>query len=230
MFSDTCGEFVTKFELSSPLECRFFPAPLPFSASGNHVSLLCAASEARLAHPGQQQIDVKEQEIAFEGPISKTNTVHLGRFTQTVVKGLQGASARWHQGQWTVEPLGLLQDLKNLKQLYFQGWQERVFEPYSAVTPNDRYAILHLENATLPLVVMTAPPNLIANYDLHICTEGRITEPTLQSRIKGPAEAWSTTVPAGRNPLYAIAVNGVASYFSAFIPSGPTFDHRVDVT
>lgn len=222
MFSDACGEFVTRLELSSAQDCRFFPAPLPFDKTLNNVSFLCAASEAQLAHDAAAP--------GFEGIANDGTGVRFGRFTQTVLKGLQGSSARWSRNGWYVDPLTLFQDLKKLKQIYFQNWKERPFDPYYAVTPGDFYPIIRHHNAELPLVIMTDPETRITDYDLHICQTNDKESPYLESRPTREREAWRLSVPASRDALYAVAVNSEGRHATPFIPSQPVFDHVVTVT
>jgi hypothetical protein len=79
LFSDACGQYVPDFELGDAQDCRFFSKPSLFVPNRNQVSLLCAAAEGQLA---------------YEGADKPGGAVRFGRFTQTVLKGLSGSSAR----------------------------------------------------------------------------------------------------------------------------------------
>ncbi|MEH7844715.1 hypothetical protein [Rhizobium laguerreae] len=222
MFSDACGEFVTKLELSDARDSRFYMPPNLFEPTRNNVSFLCAASEAQLAHDATS--------LGFEGVSDDGSGVRFGRFTQTILKGLQGSSSRWSKAGWVVDPISLYQDLRKLKQTFFRDWKEKPFEPFCPVTPNDFFPIIRHMQAEIPLVVMTDPEARIVDYDLHICPSNEQQAAIIQSRQQRSPEAWRLLVPVSRDALYAVAVNNAARYATPFIPSQPMFDHVVTVT
>ena len=114
-FLDACGEFVRDF----PPDVRDdgFVAPgLPTTTDRDKVWLLSGASAALLAYPG---IDIDSPDpLEFDAADAWPETgsaaaqpgpnhgVKLGRFTQTLIKGLDGASARWNGGGWSVDNMG----------------------------------------------------------------------------------------------------------------------------
>ena len=86
-FADTCREFIPRFELAKSQDLsRFVAAPDPFEVGRDKVSLLCAASEAI---------------ACTKGPLAG-GTAKIGRFTRTLIRGLDGASARWRANAWIV--------------------------------------------------------------------------------------------------------------------------------
>ena len=46
----------------------------------------------------------------------------MGRFTQTLLKGLSGFSARGNNNAWWVYPSGLIDDLKSLRRIFYPHW------------------------------------------------------------------------------------------------------------
>ncbi|KIR17367.1 caspase family protein [Pseudomonas brassicacearum] len=215
LFSDACGQFVPEFELGRPQDCRFFPDPSLFAASRNQVSLLCAAAEGQLA---------------YEGADTSDSPLKFGRFTQAVLKGLSGSSARWSRKGWGVSCRDLLTDIKSLRRVFFSHWSENEpFEPYPAVTQADPIPIVFPLEFELPLVVMTDPPDRMPQYNFVISQENDPTRPWLKNREAGDPSAWSTTVPPGRDALYAIAVRGADHYPLLLQPMQPLFDQWVTV-
>ncbi|KMN83644.1 hypothetical protein VK98_01445 [Chromobacterium sp. LK11] len=215
LFSDACGQYVPEFELGKAQDCRFFDEPSVFSASRNQVSLLCAAAEGQLAYEG---VDKEGSDLKF------------GRFTQAVLKGLSGSSARWTRSGWGVSCRDLLGDLKPLRRVFFSHWGDNEpFEPYPAVTPTDPIPIVFPDGFELPLVVMTDPPDRMSHYNFVISQKNDPTPPWLKNRDAGDPSAWYTTVPPGRDALYAIAVKGTDHYPLLFQPKEPLFDQWVSV-
>lgn len=215
LFSDTCGEYLPGFELGRAQDCRFYPDPNLFAVSRNQVSLLCAAAEGMLA---------------YEGCSVEDETLKFGRFTQTLIKGLSGSSARWLQNRWGVIPHHLLMDLKSLRRVFFNHWDENLpFEPYQAVMPSELTPIVFPQQFELPIVVMTDPPERMAHFNFVISQQNDPTLPSLKCRDAGDPSAWFTTVPPSCNALYAIAVDGADYYPALFQPNAPLFDQRVIV-
>ncbi|WP_157650641.1 caspase family protein [Burkholderia ubonensis] len=216
LFSDACGQFVPEFELEKDVQdCRFFHKPNLFAPSRNQVSLLCAAAEGQLA---------------YEGADRAGGDCQFGRFTQAVLKGLSGSSARWSRNRWGVSCRDLLGDLKSLRRVFFSHWSENEpFEPYPAVTQADPIPIVYPDGFELPLVVMTDPPDRMPHYDFVISQKREPTGPWLKNRNAGDPNAWHTTVPPGLDALYAIAVKGADHYPLLFQPKEPLFDQWVPV-
>lgn len=215
LFSDACGQYVPEFELGRAQECRFYDEPSLFAASRNQVSLLCAAPEAQLA---------------YEGAEATGSPLMFGRFTQACLKGLSGSSARLSRAGWGVNCRDLLSDLKSLRRVYFSHWGEREpFEPYQAVTQTDPIPIVFPQVFELPIVVMTDPPERMPHYGLAISQTSDPIPPLLKERKAGNPSAWYTTVPPGRDALYAIAVGDGDHYSVLFQPKEPLFDQWVSV-
>lgn len=215
LFSDACGQYVPEFELGRSRGIEFFYAPNLLAPSRNQVALLCAAAEGQLA---------------YEGEDKQGSNLKFGRFTQTLLKGLSGSSARWSKNKWSVPCHNLLGDLKNLRRVFFDHWRdEEPFEPYQAVTPTDSLPIVYPEQFELPLVIITDPPDRMPDYDFVISEKDDPTPPWLKNRAAGDRNAWYTTVPPSRNALYAIAVRGADHYPLLFQPKEPLFDQWVPV-
>lgn len=215
LFSDACGQFVPDLELSKAQETLFFDEPNVFGVSRNQVSLLCAAGEGLKA---------------YEGPDQRASAINFGRFTQVLLKGLSGSSARWSKTAWGVAGRDLLADLKSLRRVYFDHWGDNEpFEPYQVVTQTDPHPIVYPADFELPFVVITDPADKMPLFDLVISQQNVPQPPWLKNRTAGDANAWSTTVPPSRNAHYAIAVRGAEYYLMLFQPKEPLFDQLVPV-
>lgn len=215
LFSDACGESVTEFEVENAQECRFFANPRATGIARNQVSLICAAAEGQFAYEGSDQVG---------------SDLKFGRFTQAVLKGLNGSSTRLCRNKWGVHARGLLDDLKSLQRVYFGHWGDKEpFEPYQPVTPTDSTPIVFPGSPELPIVIITDPVDRMERYALYISDRSEPTSPWLKNRDAGERTAWSTTVSPGQNPLYAIAANGGGCYHRAFMPQQPLFEQWVPV-
>lgn len=213
LFSDACGELIPEFELvREPQSCSFYPQLTPFGQSRNQVSLLCAAAEGILA---------------YDGPRAPGEQVKFGRFTQTVLEALKGASARWVLGKWGVCGRDILGDLKNLRRIFFAHWGDK--QPFEAFTQPDRLPVVFPDAFELPIVVMTDPPERMPQYGFVISQKNDPAPPWLKNRLPGEASAWSTTVPPSRDAFYAIAIKGADHYPLLFQPKEPLFDQWVSV-
>ncbi|MGZ6317052.1 MAG: hypothetical protein ACXWNQ_07310 [Anaerolineales bacterium] len=215
-FADTCQEFITKLELENPQDnSRFTPVAIPSSADRDKVWLLGAASQAL---------------FAYEANLNHNSNVRIGRFTQTLLKGLDGASARWKGNRWMVYPGGLWEDLKMLQRVYFPEWKDRPFEPSQGVTQNDLIPIIYHTDPVLPVLVLTEPEDAIAGVDLRIGMRKDGQPPWVTSREERAAEAWLTHVKGDcQTPLYALAMNGAVPFCCLFVPDQPKFDLRVTI-
>lgn len=213
MFADTCGEFIPNLEFGDAQDARFFAPPLPFDSAKDKVSLICAAPLAQLA---------------YEGADPATG-VRLGRFTQTFIKGLDESSARMRDNRWMVWPSELLNDLKALRRIYFPLWDDLPFEPSPALTQNEIYPIVHRQEPELPVLIITDPEDAVTRFNLHVSARNEPNPPWISSRVARVAGAWSTSVRAGMDPLYALAVTDSEFFSSRFFPNQPLFNQRVMV-
>jgi hypothetical protein len=214
LLSDACGQYVPEFELGKSQDARFFDEPNVFAPSRNQVSLLCAAAEGQLAYEGEHQ---------------RGSNLQFGRFTQTLLNGLGGSSARWFRNGWGVPCRDLIGDLKSLRRAFFDHWTDEPFEPFQAVTPTDPLPIVYPEGFELPLVVMTDPPDRMPDYRLVISQKSIPDPPWLKDRNAGDPKAWITTVAPSRDAFYAIAVRGNDHYPLLFQPKEPLFEQWVAV-
>ncbi|MGS4989945.1 hypothetical protein ACVDG9_18425 [Roseibium sp. RP-7] len=216
LFSDACGQYVPDFELvvPPPQDCRFFPAS-PFGTSRNQVSLLCAAAEGQ---------------FAYEGTQSDASSINFGRFTQTLLKGLSGSSARLTRTQYSVCSADLLKDLKSIRRVFFKHWDPTLpFEPYQAFTQTDPPPIVYPVQFKLPVVISTDPEERNPYYGLLLSRRNEPTAPCLQDRARGFDSKWETSVSPSIDPLYAIAVDDTAHYVLPFQPKEPAYELWVPV-
>ena len=213
LFSDACGEFVTEFELSKAQDTRFYAAPNPITPSRNQVSLLCAAAEGQLAYEGRQP----------------GGDVMLGRFTQALIAGLRGLSARSVRRAFSVHSRDLLSDLKHLRRAYFDHWDDDLpFEPYQAITATDSLPIVRPTSFLLPVIVMVDPVERTSEFGLLISRNNSPNDPHLQERGRGDPRPWRVEIPPGHDAHYAIAVSTIGKHhWSLFQPIGPIFEQWV---
>eukprot|EP01035_Chromulina_nebulosa_P021081 gene21081-27317_t len=192
LFSDACGQFVPDFELMRPppQDCRFFPGS-PFGLTGSHVALLCAAAEGR---------------FAYEGTEASTSLVNYGRFTQTLLKGLKGSSARLSRNRFGVCSGDLMKDLKSIRRVFFSHWDPRLpFEPHQPYSQTDPIPIVYPQEFELPIVISTDPEDRMPHCSLLLSQSKDLSQPWLKNRGTGFMNAWQTSVSPGSDILYAIA-------------------------
>jgi hypothetical protein len=213
-FSDTCREFIPSFQLGNSQDLsRFVPPPDPFEVGRDKVSLLCAASEAVLA---------------YEGPV-EGGTTKFGRFTQTLIKGLDGASARWRGNAWSVHPSGLFDDMKLLQRAYRPDWRAEPFEPSHPMTQNQVVPIVRPSKPRLPMLVLTDPEDAMDRFELGISPNDSGQKPWIDTRGEPARDAWLAHVPGGLFPLYAVAAAAPACHASIFVPNTPIFELRIPI-
>ena len=213
-FADTCREFIPRFELAKSQDLsKFVAAPDPFEVGRDKVSLLCAASEAVLAYEG----------------LLPAGTVKIGRFTQTLIKGLDGASARWRGNAWTVYPGGLFEDMKLLQRAYRPDWRAEPFEPSQPMTQSEVVPIVKPSDPRLPILVLTDPEDAMDRFELGICKNESGQLPWIDTRGQPTRDAWLAHVPGGLFPLYAVAAAAPACHASVFVPNGPNLELRIQI-
>lgn len=211
-FSDTCREFIPKFQLERVQDTsRFAPDWDAYDVGRDKVALLSAASEALLAYEGALPSD--------DGKI--------GRFTQTLLKALDGASARWDGGRWVVYPSGLGDDMKVLQRSWRPEWRDKAFEPSFGLIQNEVIPIIEHDAPQLPVLVYTEPEDALSRFDLRICRTADRAPPWIRDRGARDTKPWLTFVEAGLNPLWAVAEDAPLAHQSAFVPNAPNFKQRI---
>lgn len=224
-FLDACGEFVPMLG-DNPRDCTIIAPDVPRPADRDKVLLLAAASAGSLAHSGDADPDFESIEPGYDGEADASG-VRLGRFTQTILKGLSGASARWSNG-WKVDSMGLCTDLKPLHRTYFPHWNDKPFEPSPVLTPNDRFPIVNVAAPLFPVVISTEPLTRTGDFDLKISLSTDGQTPWLLEREGRAAAPWAAFVGADQTvPIYALALDGEDRHVSFFKADQPQFDHRV---
>ncbi|WP_373928461.1 hypothetical protein QTN93_15095 [Sphingomonas aerolata] len=237
-FLDACGEFVPG--MPSRVSDNYFIQPEdPNETDRDKVWLFAAASPGVKAYPGANinAVGPVVPETQFDDvPPRDTESpdvglVKFGRFTQTLLKGLNGAVARW-AGEWCVDNMALgAAALKTLHRIYFPSWNDRPFEPTDVLTINDRVTIIRHPSVALPVLVLTDPANLTDKVDLKISLTNGGEQPWVKSRPKREATPWPTHVDGDINALfYALAIDDAGNCHPRFfIADQPHFDHRVPI-
>ncbi|MBJ7484434.1 hypothetical protein [Brevundimonas sp.] len=233
---DACGEYVPVFP-DNARENGFITPDIPGPTDRDKVWLLAAASAGSLAYPGVSTEDLLHDPRyapQFEEKVDSGSGVRFGRFTQTLIKGLEGSSSRWSNAGWHVDAMGLWSDLRQLHRIYFPAWKDKPFEPSQVMSPNIRLTLIRHDAPRLPVVVEIDPPQRAADFDLRIGLSGDGDQPWIGvggGRTPGP---WVTHIAADRSrPYYALAIDPNAPpppcHSSFFMADQPQFDQRVTI-
>jgi hypothetical protein len=217
-FADSCQEFLPRFELIRAGGGARFIEPLdPFRLNDarEKVALLSASSDGRLAYEGDWTGDRK---------------VKVGRFTETLIAALEGASARFRGGRWVVYPGGLFEDLKNLHRSRRPEWRDKPFEPSLGLSPSDVYPIVIAADPRVPILIQTDPTDVMAQFEMQVFDDVTRTKPALDGRVSGSPLEWLTWVKASMTQHIVIAQNATAQYEEIFVPMSPIFDQKVRIT
>ena len=210
LFVDACGETIPGFALADALDTRFWPVPAFNQPEIPKALLFCAAPSGLLAYDGQMP----------------NSDVRLGRFTQTLVKALDGAAVEpWRQG-WAVSSAGLGHHLKKMQQFYVPGWNDHPFEPTPVMSLNDVLQIVRPANPVVPVLARTNPAQAMGQLAFCVGDHPPPPPPRGQDILPDPGfQAWRFEMSPRREPTYAIAYNDDAYYYMAFTPDRPLFDH-----
>lgn len=224
-FLDACGEFVLEFP-DNARACDFITADIPKTSQRDRVLCLAAASAGLLSYSGDADVDYAALDPDYDGE-AFGSAVRFGRFTQTLLKALNGASARWADG-WRVDGMSLMTDIRPLHRTYFPQWNDRPFEPTAPETQNDRFAIVTHSAPQFPIVVSTDPTARTEDFDLKIGLANDGHGPWITERAGRAGGPWAAHVVGNRSvPFYALAIDGPDCYSSFFKADQPQFDHRV---
>lgn len=216
LFADACGETIAGFELAKAQDVRFWAAPVFGALEAQKVLLLCAAPAGLLAYDG-----------AMPG-----GDVRLGRFTQTLVKALNGASiSRWQTG-WAVSSSGLRDDLKMLRQFYFAGWEDQAFEPASLMSFNDVRHLVRPDRPVIPIIVSRYPQGSIDGFSCCIIDQPPQPPPPVSAPLVPFDQfrlAWRAEMTPRKTSAYATLFTQNSLHFTPFTPDRPHFDLQVEI-
>jgi hypothetical protein len=156
--------------------------------------------------------------------------VRLGRFTQTLVKALDGALVGDWDGRWAVDAASISSHLKNLKEFYFPGWNDHPFEPGPLMGFNDVRHIVVPENPMVPIKTRVVPRDA---FDGHSLCIGDMPPPPVPALDPIPfdtlANVWRPELPPSTASRYAVVHKGDACFFEHFRPDKPHFDLKVTI-
>jgi hypothetical protein len=228
MFSDTCSEYLPRLAGGGPLPARFYPPPRPDVQARDKVSLILAAPSPELAFAGAV-LDNLNNVVA-----------KAGRFTQVLLKALDGFAARETDFGWAVLPDSLPYTLKQLRTVYFPHWDNnpqeppKLFEPSPAFSHNDVYPLTLPHNPVLPVVVWTNPEDRNQQFRLEISFDASPGTPPLAQRAAEQLGPWLVEIPAAQEDRFAIAIAadpaGERRYLSRFSPRRPLFRLEIPVS
>jgi hypothetical protein len=216
--ADACQEFIPQFQLIRTGGGAMFIAPLdPFNLNNarEKVWLLSATSDGRLAYEGDWHAD---------------RNVKIGRFTETLVAAMGGASVRHKGGRWIVHPGGLFEDIKHLHRVRRPDWRDKSFEPSQGASPNEVFPIVNAATPKVPVSILTDPAEVMAQYAITVFDNVGAANPALDARVSGSGLEWLTWIPASLKEHVVIAQNPAANFREIFVPMAQIFDQRVRVT
>lgn len=224
VFIDACGEKVAAFELV-PSEFRqatvFYDAPTFGAVVQNKVMLLSAAPEGQLAY------DAPLSPRDYQPPIAG---VPVGRFTQTLLKALNGSAVRYWRGAWTVNSTGLRDDLKQLQQFYFPEMNSYPFEPTPIYGFNDVRGFVRPQAPVVPVLATTNPSERISQYQFCVRDVPPPPSPAGDGIVHDPVRlVWRDEVVPRNTSVFAVAYNPQNCFANPFTPNQPQFDLQVDV-
>lgn len=213
---DACGELVVDLLKVNPGVGAQFAYNDPQNSGEEKVTVLAAAAPGRLT---------------YDGALPDAPGVRAGRFTQCLIQGLNGAAVRdiTGQGDWSIHPQGLFQDLKALYRLR-DDWVDRPFDPTPPIMPADEFPILRfVQPPEVPVRVRLAPPQ-DAQWTFSIHHQ---KDAILRSRDLGAPADWLTSVPASLTPHTFLGVrpgNGSVTELRlerAFNPINGRYDQKM---
>jgi Caspase domain len=206
-FVDACQEFIPRFELADV--GRGATLLRPFSVYEpqvwNKVALLTGASNGQLA---------------YEGTWSEDPNVRMGRYTQTLIRALEGASARMQDNHWIVYPGSIQEDVKFLHRLR-PDWRDLPFEPSQPLTPNEVVPLVKLASPSIPVVVRTNPLAKQTGCSFSIYGDVAGATPALVERPAGSADEWQTWIRASAEDHLLRTAHQARIYDNRFKPLAP---------
>jgi hypothetical protein len=229
-FSDACQEYSPRFaQVEHGKGVRIVPPPDPLSLvnARDKVAFITAASQGLETLEGDWQAELKAK---VDGPKGKIEgpKVKMGRFTQVLIQALDGASARRENEEWVVSAESIAADLKNLYRL--REWKD-LFEPSPVLSQNERFSIIRHQKPTVPVLVMTKPPERLPECSLEIFLPCDLSKPAIRRCDPGPRTLWEVWLDASIYPHALVATRGGAkSTGTVFAPSQPIFSQTVPVS
>lgn len=168
--------------------------------------------------------------LAYEGGV-KGQTYRLGRFTQTLVRALDGALISRFENGWAVDIASSTMQLKKLQEFAFPGWNDQVFEPGPMRSFNEPHHFVRVPNPRVPLVI--EPDNRDAVNGHALCIMNTIPPP-LDTADEVPFDSvngtWKAEVQPSTQPKWIIVHRAGAHRSEVFIPDKPHFNLRVSIT
>jgi len=224
VFVDACGEKVAAFEL---LEREFRQPAVFYGNAGwgtvaqNKVMLLTAAPEGQLAY--DSPLSARDYAAPYAG-------VPVGRFTQTLVKALNGAAVRFWKGRWTVTSTGLRDDLTYLRQFYFPEMDDYPFDPTPIYGFNDVQGLVRPTAPVVPVVATTNPQDRIVRYEFCVRDAAPPPAPTEAGIAHDPVRmVWRHELTPRNTSMFAVAFGPDDCFSNPFTPNQPLFDLQVDI-
>jgi hypothetical protein len=214
LFVDACGETIPGFSLAGNQDTRFWPSPAFGAFEEWKVLLISSTPSGILAHDGSM-------------PGSE---IRLGRFTQTLVKALNGALIGDWDGRWAVDSVGLSFQLKNLREFYFPGWNDHPFEPGALMSFNEVRHIVVSMTPVVPVKARVSPRDALDGHMFCICDAPPPPLPASDSiPIDAVSNVWRAELSPSGNLCYAIAYKGETCHVLHFTPNKPHFDLQVPI-
>lgn len=218
LFVDACGETIPGFDLhvrENRDPGTVFWKPYRFGTPESYkVLLLCATPSGT---------------DALDGAMPNSQ-IRLGRFTQTLVKALNGALVADWDGRWAVDAASLTIRLKNLKEFYFPGWNDHPFEPGPYWGFNEFRPIVVPNNPVVPIKTRIIPNSAFDGHSLCICDLPPPPVPALDPiPYDNLGNVWRLEMTPNTSSRYAVVHKGDACFFEHFRPDKAHFDLKVKI-
>lgn len=219
LFVDACGEKIAGFDLhilaNRDPGVTFWDPVKWGAAEAWKVLLYCATPSGVLAHDGEMP----------------GSNIRLGRFTQTLVRALDGALVADWNGRWAVDSANLTSQLKKLREFSFPGWSDHPFDPGPLMPFNEIVHIVVPSKPTVPIQARVSPRDALNG---HLFCIGDAPPPPLpvnnDIELDDVANVWRAELPPSGNLCYAIAYTGQACHVRHFTPDKPHFDLQIPIT
>jgi hypothetical protein len=209
-FSDACQEYSPRFaqvKHGDGVHIVIPQDPLLLGNARDKVAFITAASQGLETLEGDWDGDAR---------------VKMGRFTQVLLKALDGGSARQLNGDWVVYAESIVADLKSFYRL--RNWTD-LFEPSPVLGQNERFSIIQHRQPKVPVILMTRPPDRLPDCSLEIFLPHDRSQPAIQRCDPGPRKMWEVWLAASIWPHLIVATHpGTKSDALAIItPHQPIF-------
>lgn len=239
-FVDACQELLPRFELNIVNrrdEVAISPGFDAFDPSNREkVALLAGASSGHLGYEGAAPTDDEAKAVyeTFAAGLPTAPQVRIGRFTQTLLKALDGAAVRYFGTDLVVYAGDVFVDLKPLYQLR-DDWREKLFDPVQMLAMSDSVPIVRPTNPLVPVLMRTHPEDRFGRCEVRVfgdTAKAKELSPPFRGSTSWVAEVtpsmtWHRVVATLHDDATPPAAIG--DYEADFLPSRSLYDVRITI-